>query len=184
MHWKDSVHRPGPKYMRRLSGSSSGEPSPDRRDTIAVVLDELGDAMAVALKEVLDQAVRTDASVYVLFVLTKGDGLAVPELLALSREIGDELSTWVLRMCAGTLPRVVNVVVYWGGPGDVLGFMNASVRPSLVTMVHRDDPHGGLAAAILRLPNCPVLLIPGGGAGVGESAAQSGADRRKPELLN
>jgi hypothetical protein len=138
--WKDSVHLPGPKYIRRLGGSTGGTAPPARPGgTIAVVLQELGEVTAMALRQALEQALRTDADVYVVLVLSRHDGAAPPELLPLSTKIGDQLSTLVLRLGEGRLPELVNIVVYWGSPMDVASFVADSIQPALVTIVHRDE---------------------------------------------
>jgi hypothetical protein len=158
---KDSVHLPGPKYVRSLAGPSSGRPKRRRGGTIAVVLRDFGRTMNAAVKAALSRALP-ESVVYVLFVIGKDEQGADSQLLAESRDIGDQLTAQVLRLCKGRLPRALNIVVYWGAPADVLTFVAASIRPTLVTMVHQDDESGprDLAASILRVQGCPVLLIP------------------------
>jgi hypothetical protein len=174
--WKDSVRLPGPKYIRALGGSSVGVRAARPGGTIVIILHELGEAAVVALKEALEEGVRTDADVYVLLVLAQGEDPAPPELLLLSMEMGDQLSTLVLRLGAGGLPGAVKVVVYWGSPGDVLRFVADAIRPD-VTIVHGEDAAG----AGPRSPRQPAQLLR---TEADEAVPRSARARRKTAFLN
>jgi hypothetical protein len=159
--WKESVDRAGPRYVRHLGPAGQRQPPAGHGDTIAILIDALDTAMDPALEEALNQARASQSAVCLLFVIPKRDGQRPSHILALGREIGDQLTARVLRLCRGGLPPAVTIIVYWGASADVLTFIASSIQPAMVTMVQRDVQKAALLAAdILRLRGCPVLLIP------------------------
>jgi hypothetical protein len=160
----DDLERTGATYIHRLQDVDLvSKNSTGCRGRIAVVLEKLGDVdtVTVALKQALRVAVRGRSAVFVLQFIAGGDARSV-HVLAHSRELGDRLTTIVLRLAAGRLPPLVTIVVYRGTRQDSLRFIANSIQPDVVLATHPPDdpPMPALVDEIADQEGCPVVLVP------------------------
>ena len=159
----------GPAYVRKLRGPPGARNLPVSR-SIALVADGACPSLEL-IRHAIRTARRQRSNLWVLQVLGCEADESGP--LRDTFDLGELLTTAVLRAGDGRLPPLVTILVHVGGPDTVIDLVTSAINPRLV-LAEQALVHGrssALPELIGSAQGCPVLLMPTSGELAGELPA-------------